>query len=182
MHDIQNIAFISSIKRTYWTRVISLYSRRNFFLNQSKFQLRNIQFSMLWHIRNTFQTRFSSQENCTVYRDTFATLNYTRYSNFFYPNLFKPLLSGQKKKKERKSRSTKSRRDKTILFARNGANRLEQLISIGCSKVWRGGRDRTAALQTTNGPGLSIGLLAARRLYTGVVGGCTRGSSEHGDG
>lgn len=102
MHDIQNIAFISSIKRTYWTRVISVYSRRNFFRNQSKFQLRNIQFSMLCHIRNTFQTRFSSQENCSVYRDTFATLNYTRYSNFFYPNLFKPLLSGQKRKKRKK--------------------------------------------------------------------------------
>lgn len=102
MHDIQNIAFISSIKRTYWTHVISVYSRRNFFRNQSKFQLRNIQFSMLWHIRNTFQTRFSSQENCSVYRDTFATLNYTRYSNFFYPNLFKPLLSGQKRKKRKK--------------------------------------------------------------------------------
>lgn len=57
---------------------------------------------MLCHIRNTFQTRFSSQENCSVYRDTFATLNYTRYSNFFYPNLFKPLLSGQKRKKRKK--------------------------------------------------------------------------------
>lgn len=182
MHDIQNIAFISSIKRTYWTRVISIYSRRNFFRNQSKFQLRNIQFSMLCHIRNTFQTRFSSQENCSVYRDNVCNVKLHPLLQFLLSKPLQTFAFGTKKKKERKSRSTKSRRDKTILFARNGANRLEQLISIGCSKVWRGGRDRTAALQTTNGPGLSIGLLAARRLYTGVVGGCTRGSSEHGDG
>lgn len=59
---------------------------------------------------------------------------------------------------------------KTILFTGNGANRLEQLISMGCSEGW----SRSNAV-ATNGPGLSIGLLAARRLYTGVVGGCTRG-------
>lgn len=152
-----------------------------FEINQNfNYEIFNFRCSVIYEILS--KRDFLRKKIAPCIETTFATLNYTRYSNFFYPNLFKPLLSGQKKKKERKSRSTKSRRDKTILFARNGANRLEQLISIGCSKVWRGGRDRTAALQTTNGPGLSIGLLAARRLYTGVVGGCTRGSSEHGDG
>lgn len=139
-------------------------------INQrANFQLRNIQFSMPCYMQNTFQTKFSLQDS--VYH--FCNVKLYLLLQLL---LFKPLQRGflpEEKKNKRKSRLTKSRRDKTILFTKSGANRLEQLISIGCSKVWRGSRDRR--------PG-ALDLLAARRLYTGVVGGCTRGSFEQRDG
>lgn len=122
------------------------------------------------YIQNTFQTKFSSQDS--VYH--FCNVKLYLLLQLL---LSKPLQRGflpEEKKNKRKSRLTKSRRDKTILFTKSGANRLEQLISIGCSKF--------GGVVAIEGPGLSIGLLAARRLYTGVVGGCTRGSFEQGDG
>lgn len=99
---------------------------------------------------------------------TFATLNYTCYSNFFYPNLFKRFLPEEKKNK-RKSRLTKSRRDKTILFTKSGANRLEQLISIGCSKVWRGSRDRRSGALDRSVSRAEIVHRGCRWLYAGFL-------------
>lgn len=139
-------------------------------INQrANFQLRNIQFSMPCYMQNTFQTKFSLQDS--VYH--FCNVKLYLLLQLLLSKPLQTFPFGGKKNK-RKSRLTKSRRDKTILFTKSGANRLEQLISIGCSKF--------GGVVAIEGPGLSIGLLAARRLYTGVVGGCTRGSFEQGDG
>lgn len=106
----------------------------------------------------------------------FFAKSFLSSSKFFFaapPTTLQTFLS-------EKSRSTKiSPTDKTILFGAR-LDRLEQLISIG-----RGGVvaiERGGARQRTARGWLSIGLLATRRLYTGVVAGCTRGSSNTGMG